>query len=79
MDNKDQKKWYFKTWALVISFLSVGPFMLPLVWTNPAFSKNKKIIISAVIIILSYLLLSVFINSLRSLNKYYQLLQNEVF
>jgi purine-cytosine permease-like protein len=75
MDNKDQKKWYFKPWALIVSFLSVGPFMLPLVWTNPSFSKMTKIIISAVIIILSYLLASVFIKSLQSLGSYYQLLQ----
>ncbi len=75
MDNKNQGKWYLKTWALVVSFLSVGPFMLPLVWVNPNFSKLKKIIISAVIIILSYLLASVFIKSLQSLGSYYQLLQ----
>lgn len=75
MDNQKAKKWYFRTWALVVSFLSVGPFMLPLVWANPGFSKKTKVIISAVIIISSYLLSAVFLKSLNSLNEYYKLLQ----
>jgi len=75
MDNKDQRKWYFKTWPLIISFLCVGPLMLPLVWVNPSFSKMTKIIISIVIIILTYLLTAFFLRSLKSLNSYYQLLQ----
>ena len=75
MDNQEPKKWYFRTWALVVSFLSVGPFMLPLVWVNPSLSKKTKIIISAIIIILSYLLLVVFLKSLKSLGDYYQLMQ----
>ncbi|MDD5561973.1 MAG: hypothetical protein PHT50_07625 [Candidatus Omnitrophica bacterium] len=79
MDKKDQKRWYFKTWALVISFLSIGPFMLPLVWANPDFNKKKKIIISAAVIILSFLLAFIFFSALKLLNNYYQLLQNEIF
>jgi len=75
MDNQKPKKWYFRTWALVVSFLSVGPFMLPLVWANPGFSKKTKVIISAAIIISSYLLSAVFLKSLNSLNEYYKLLQ----
>ncbi|MBU0547734.1 MAG: hypothetical protein KJ710_07255 [Candidatus Omnitrophica bacterium] len=75
MDNKQQKKWYFRTWALVVSFFSVGPFMLPLVWANPNFSRKTKIIISAVIIILSYMLASFFLSALKSLGEYYRLLQ----
>ncbi|MDD5505458.1 MAG: hypothetical protein PHR73_01725 [Candidatus Omnitrophica bacterium] len=75
MDNQKPRKWYFRTWALVISFLSVGPFMLPLVWVNPGFSKKTKVIISEMIIILSCLLTAVFLKSLDSLNEYYKLLQ----
>ncbi len=78
MDNKDNPKWYFKSWSLVISFLCVGPFMLPLVWTNPRFSKQAKIIISLIIIILTYFLTSLLLDSLKSINSYYQLLQGQV-
>jgi hypothetical protein len=75
MDNQGQKKWYFKTWSLVVSFLCVGPFMLPLVWLNPAFSRITKIFISAIVIILSYLLGALFLKSLKSMASYFQLLQ----
>ncbi len=75
MDNPGKEKWYFKTWALVVSFLTVGPFMLPLVWGNPKFSKRTKIIVSAAIGILTYLLTVVLFTSLKSLGSYYQLLQ----
>ena len=78
MENQQPKKWYFKTWALVVAFISVGPFMLPLVWYNPEFSKRTKTIITAVIVIVSYLLTSVFKRSIKSLSSYYQLLQNAI-
>ena len=76
MDNYHQPKWYFKTWPLVVAFFCVGPFMLPLVWANPRFSKKLKIAASTVIIILTYLLAIFFVRSLKSLSSYYQLILN---
>ncbi len=77
LDKKTQEKLYFKTPALIIAFLCIGPFALPLVWLNPRFSQKKKVIVTIVIIILSYFLGSLFINSLRSLKQYYGvILQN---
>ncbi len=75
MENNDNQKWYFKSWSLIISFLCVGPFMLPLVWANPRFSKKAKVIVTAVIIILTYLLSIFFFKSLKSISNYYQILQ----
>ena len=75
LDKKPQHKWYFKTSVLVIAFLCVGPFALPLAWFNPCFSRNKKIVISVIIIILSYYVGILFVNSLKSLSSYYELLQ----
>ena len=75
LDKKPQYKWYFRTSVLVIVFLCVGPFALPLVWFNPRFSRNKKIVISVIIIILNYYLGILFVNSLKSLRSYYELLQ----
>jgi hypothetical protein len=76
MDNQNQPKWYFKTWSLVASFLCIGPFMLPLVWANPRFSKKLKIIITAIVVIVTYFLTEFFVKSLKSINSYYQLLSN---
>ncbi|MFA5004589.1 MAG: hypothetical protein WC561_00470 [Candidatus Omnitrophota bacterium] len=69
-------KWYFSISALVIFFLCVGPFVLPLLWANPNFSKKVKIISSAAVIVLSYLLGVVFVRSLNAINNYYQLLSS---
>jgi len=66
-----EPKWYFKTSWIVTAFLCVGPLALPLVWLNPRFNQRKKIVISIIIIILSYYLGLLFINSLRSIKEYY--------
>ncbi|PIQ91043.1 MAG: hypothetical protein COV71_01470 [Candidatus Omnitrophica bacterium CG11_big_fil_rev_8_21_14_0_20_41_12] len=78
MENKDKPKWYFKDWSLIISFLCVGPFMLPLVWTNPRFSKQAKITVSIVIVILTYFLILMLASSLKSITNYYQLMQQQI-
>jgi len=69
---KDAAKWYFKPSALVVGFLCIGPFILPLVWTNSKFDTRKKIVISAAILIVSYLLVLLMARSLQSLSNYYQ-------
>ncbi len=70
-DKKQPEKWYFKTFLIVIAFLCVGPLALPLVWLNPRFSQKTKIIVTIIVIILSYCLGSLLINSLRSIKQYY--------
>ncbi len=72
MENAQQTKWYFKTSTLIIAFLCIGPLALPLFWFNPRFNKRRKIFVSVIVLIASYLLGIAFINSLRSLSKYYQ-------
>ena len=72
LENQNSPKWYFKSWSLVVSFLCVGPFMLPLVWRNPRFSKKYKIIITAVVIIVTYLMTEFLFKSLKTIANYYQ-------
>ncbi|MBU3933800.1 MAG: zinc ribbon domain-containing protein [Candidatus Omnitrophica bacterium] len=71
---KEKTKWYFRTSSLVIAFLCVGPFALPLLWFNPRFSRKTKIIISVIVIILSYYLGILFANSLKTINSYYKMI-----
>jgi len=71
-DNQEKPKWYFKTWSLIGSYLCVGPFMLPLVWANPRFSKKTKIIITAAVIIITYVMGILLARSLKSITSYYQ-------
>jgi len=70
---------HFKTSFLVIAFLCVGPFALPLLWFNPRFSQKTKIIVSVIVIIISYYLISMFMSSITSAGKYYQQIFNSVF
>ena len=70
-----KEKWYFKTYVLIIGFLCVGPFILPLAWINPCFSRRKKIFMTIIIVVLSYYLGILFVNSIKSLKSYYELLQ----
>ena len=69
---KSTGKWYFNTATLIIGFLCVGPFMLPLVWFNPRFKIARKIIISVEIISVSYFLTIMLTSSLKSIQAYYQ-------
>jgi len=77
MDENKREKWYFKTGSLIVFFLLVGPLMLPLVWAHPRFGRKSKLIISATIIILTFILTMLLIRSLRSLGSYYQFLLDE--
>ena len=71
-EKKEPEKWYFKTPFLVTAFLCVGPFALPLLWFNPRFAQKTKIIASVIIIIVSYFLGIWLSNSINSIGKYYQ-------
>lgn len=46
--------WYFRTSWLVIMLLSVPPLALPMIWRNPKYSLEIKIVLSVVAIILTY-------------------------
>jgi hypothetical protein len=60
-------KWYFKTSLLVTAFLCAGPFALPLLWFNPRFKRQTKIVVSVIIIVLTYDLGAMAANILNSL------------
>jgi len=70
--NRPQDKWYFKTSTLIAAFLSAGPLALPLVWFNPRFSRKAKIVTTVAVVILSYYLGVILVNSIRSITRYYQ-------
>ncbi|MCP4649970.1 MAG: zinc ribbon domain-containing protein [PVC group bacterium] len=69
---KKDTTWYFKPFGLIIALLCVGPFALPLVWLNPNFNKNKKIIISCIVIVISAILFILTGNAIKAINSYYQ-------
>jgi hypothetical protein len=64
--------WYGKPMVLIISFLTVGPLALPLVWLNPTYSRRKKIIITIIVSILTVILLTAFLRSAKTIYDYYK-------
>ena len=51
---KPKPKWYTKSSTLFVAFLMLGPLVLPLVWSNREYSINKKIIITALILLVTF-------------------------
>jgi hypothetical protein len=64
--------WYAKTATLVISFLTVGPFALPLVWSNPAYSRRKKTIVTLIVLGVTVAAVAVFVHFAKTLLDYYK-------
>lgn len=71
---KQEEVWYFKLSVLVIAFLCIGPFALPLLWFNPRYGNKVKIILSILIVILTFFLVSLTAKSLKSISEYYKIL-----
>ena len=67
--------WYFSTGTLVMGFCCVGPLILPLVWFNPRYSMITKVVISVLLLAISWWLARALATSVASLRQYYDLLQ----
>lgn len=68
--------WQYKTSTIVIALASIGPLALPLIWWHPKLSQGWKIGITTVTLILSWLLYQMTLQSIESLQEYYQMLNN---
>jgi branched-subunit amino acid transport protein len=49
--------WFYQSWAVYLGIILFGPLILPLVFKNPAYSQNKKIILTIIIIVYTLILL----------------------
>jgi len=66
--------WLHKTSVLVIACLCVGPLAIPLVWINPRYDRNKKILITAVILVISFFLGLIMSQAMKSIKTYYDII-----
>jgi len=72
----DEKiKWYFKTSFIILALCTVGPLALPLIWWRPHTSSAWKIGLTIVILVLSWILFQVSMESIRTLKEYYKLME----
>lgn len=73
-EQRQKSPWYFKSHTLIIAFLTVGPLALPLLWFNPCFSKEKKITITVIIVVVTYIMFLLAAKSIQSINEYYKII-----
>ena len=67
-------KWYFSTSFIIAMICFIGPFALPLVWLHPRYSLLKKIVITVIVLILSYILWKALVSALTSIEQYYKMI-----
>ena len=77
-EGRKASKWYHKSWALVIGFLAVGPFVIPLVWSNPKFSLAAKTIITVIILVITGWLVILTLNTIQAVLEQYRYLSGEL-
>ncbi|HQP10871.1 MAG TPA: zinc ribbon domain-containing protein [Candidatus Omnitrophota bacterium] len=68
-------EWYFRTATLVAGFFVVGPFIIPLIWFHPDYSKKKKAVLIALCLAITVVFYKMVRHSLDSIDEYYQVLQ----
>lgn len=75
LDKKSKGKWYFSMAVFVAALLCVGPFALPLFWFNPRFTLKRKVIVTIIIVVLTYFLSVMLMQSMTYLKNTYQIIQ----
>jgi hypothetical protein len=70
---EDEMKWYFRTSFIAVALFCVGPLALPLVWWRPRTSLAWKIGLTIGILVLTWGLYQMTMQSIRSIE---HLLQN---
>lgn len=78
LEHAEKPPFYYRTGFVVVSLCCVGPFALPLIWFHPKMARAWKIILTAIILILSWLLTVACIHSAQAIMEYYGQL-NELF
>lgn len=71
LEKKEKVRWFFKSSSLIILFLCVGPLVLPLVWANPRFKRNTKLIITIIIAIITYFAWIAIARAFKTIGSYY--------
>jgi len=66
--------WYYRKSFIIIAVCCVGPLALPLIWLRPQTTLAWKIGLTIGILVLSWILLQMTMESVRTLKEYYKLL-----
>ena len=66
--------WYFRTANIVLALACIGPLALPMIWVRPKTPVAWKIGLTIAILGLTWLLIAVMRQSIRSILDFYQLM-----
>jgi len=66
--------WYLRPGWIVTAVLCVGPLAIPLFWLHPNWNLRKKLVWTAVVLILSWGLWLLMQKSVQSIEDYYGIL-----
>ena len=70
-------KWYYSIWfVLVMLFLVMGPFGVPLLWKSPRFPKWAKIALTIAVALYTYWLIAATLAMTRAIMDQYRQLQS---
>jgi predicted nucleic acid-binding Zn ribbon protein len=72
---EEKLPWYFRKTFIIIAVCSVGPLALPLIWWRPQTTRAWKIGLTIAILVLSWILFRSTMESIRTIEEYYQFLQ----
>jgi hypothetical protein len=73
---EERLPWYFRTSAIIVAVLTVGPLALPMIWWRPKTSLVWKIGLTIGILVLTWVLYEATMESIRTLREYYRLLES---
>lgn len=71
---QEKLPWYFRTSAIVVAFLCVGPLALPQIWLHPKISNPLKAGITILALVVSWYLYKATMFSIDIMMEQYQLL-----
>lgn len=72
LERKPKETWYFKNAGIGLLFLAIGPLVLPLVWLNKRYSTRTKVILTIVMVALTYVFTMSMARSVGAIMDYYK-------
>ena len=72
---EEKIQWYFRKSFIIIVVCCVGPLALPLIWWRPQTTRAWKIGLTIGILVLSWILFQTTMESIRTLEEYYKLIE----
>ena len=69
LNQKPKVPWYGNNGFIIMAVLTVGPFALPLVWLNKRYSIATKIVISVIVLLISWWFYNILQDLMAKFNK----------